>query len=45
MSGHPRIERVHIEGFRSLANVTLEPGPGVTVLIGRLGHGFGAGCA
>ncbi len=34
MSDRPRIERVHIEGFRSLANMTLEPGPGVTVLRG-----------
>ena len=39
MSDRPRIERVHIEGFRSLANVTLEPGPGVTVLIGPNGAG------
>lgn len=39
MSDHPRIERVHIEGFRSLANVTFEPTPGITVLIGTNGAG------
>lgn len=39
MTRPPRIERVHIEGFRSLADVTLAPGPGVTVLIGPNGAG------
>ena len=35
----PRLESVHIEGFRSLNEVTLRPGPGVTVLIGPNGAG------
>ena len=35
----PRLESVHIEGFRSLNDVTLRPGPGVTVLIGPNGAG------
>ena len=34
-----RIESVHIEGFRSLREVTLRPDPGVTVLIGPNGAG------
>lgn len=35
----PRIASVRIQGFRSLADVTLRPGPGVTVLIGPNGSG------
>ena len=35
----PRIESVHIEGFRSLKDVTLRPNPGITVLIGPNGAG------
>ena len=35
----PRIESVHIEGFRSLREVTFRPNPGVTVLIGPNGAG------
>ena len=35
----PRIESVHIEGFRSLREVTLRPNPGATVLIGPNGSG------
>ena len=34
-----RIESVHIEGFRSLREVTFRPSPGVTVLIGPNGAG------
>lgn len=37
--GPRRIESVHIEGFRSLAEVTFRPNPGVTVLIGPNGAG------
>ena len=39
MTRPPRIESVRIEGFRSLAEATLAPGPGVTVLIGPNGAG------
>lgn len=35
----PRIESVHIEGFRSLREVTFRPNPGVTVLVGPNGAG------
>ena len=35
----PRIESVHIEGFRSLRDVTLRPSPGVTALVGSNGAG------
>ncbi len=35
----PYLESVHIEGFRSLKDVTLRPGRGVTVLIGPNGAG------
>ena len=35
----PRIESVHIEGFRSLREVTLRPSPGITVLVGSNGAG------
>lgn len=35
----PRIGSVHIEGFRSLREVTLRPNPGVTVLVGPNGAG------
>ena len=34
-----RLASVRIQGFRSLADVTLRPGPGVTVLIGPNGAG------
>lgn len=34
-----RLESVHIEGFRSLQEVTFRPNPGVTVLIGPNGGG------
>ena len=34
-----RLESVHIEGFRSLAEVTFRPRPGVTILIGPNGAG------
>lgn len=37
--GPRRIESVHIEGFRSLAEVTFRPNPGVTILIGPNGAG------
>lgn len=37
--GPRRIESVRIEGFRSLAEVTFRPNPGVTVLIGPNGAG------
>ena len=36
---HPRIERLHIRGFRSLANVKLRPVAGANVLIGANGSG------
>ena len=39
MKSASRIESVHIEGFRSLAEVTFRPNPGVTVLIGPNGAG------
>lgn len=39
MKPDSRIESVHIEGFRSLAEVTFRPNPGVTVLIGPNGAG------
>lgn len=35
----PRIESVHIEGFRSLRDVTLRPNPRITVLVGPNGAG------
>lgn len=35
----PRIASVRIQGFRSLADVTLRPGSGMTVLIGPNGSG------
>ena len=35
----PRIESVHIEGFRSLRAVTFSPNPGITVLISPNGAG------
>lgn len=38
-AGPRRIESVHLEGFRSLAEVTFRPNPGVTVLIGPNGAG------
>lgn len=34
-----RVESVHLEGFRSFAEVTFRPNPGVTVLIGPNGAG------
>ena len=34
-----RIHSVHIEGFRSLADIEFRPGPGVTVLLGANGAG------
>ena len=36
---HPRIERLHVRGFRSLADVELCPTPGANVLIGANGSG------
>lgn len=39
MNSTSRIESVHIEGFRSLAEVTFRPNAGVTVLIGPNGAG------
>ena len=36
---HPHIERLHIRGFRSLANVELRPVAGANVLIGANGSG------
>ena len=39
MKSESRIESVHIEGFRSLAEVTFRPNPGVTILIGPNGAG------
>lgn len=36
---HPYIERLHIRGFRSLADVKLRPSPGANVLIGANGSG------
>lgn len=39
MTHHPHIERVHIRGFRSLADVEFRPQPGASVLIGANGSG------
>jgi len=39
MTKRPHIERIHIRGFRSLADVTFEPRPGANVLIGPNGSG------
>ena len=39
MANHPYIERVHLRGFRSLADVDFSPGPGANVLIGAAGSG------
>ena len=39
MTDYPRIERVHIRGFRSLADVEFLPGAGANVLIGANGSG------
>lgn len=39
MKPDARLEFVHIEGFRSLQEVTFRPNPGVTVLIGPNGGG------
>ncbi len=39
MTDYPRIERVHIRGFRSLADVEFLPGAGASVLIGANGSG------
>lgn len=39
MKSDARLESVHIEGFRSLQEVTFRPNPGVTVLIGPNGGG------
>ena len=39
MTDYPRIERVHIRGFRSLADVEFFPRPGANVLIGANGSG------
>ena len=36
---HPRIERLHVRGFRSLADVELYPTAGANVLIGANGSG------
>ena len=36
---HPRIERLHVRGFRSLADVDLYPTAGANVLIGANGSG------
>ena len=39
MTDHAHIERIHIQGFRSLADVELSPGAGANVLIGANGSG------
>ncbi len=39
MSDHAHIERIRIQGFRSLADVDLSPGAGANVLIGANGSG------
>jgi len=39
MVNHPYIERIHIRGFRSLADVDFEPKPGANVLVGANGSG------
>lgn len=39
MSDHTHIERIHIQGFRSLADVEFSPGAGANVLIGANGSG------
>ena len=39
MTDYPRIERVHIRGFRSLADVEFLPDAGASVLIGANGSG------
>lgn len=39
MKPDARLESVHIEGFRSLQEVTFRPNPGVTVLVGPNGGG------
>ena len=36
---HPRIERLHVRGFRSLADMELCPVAGANVLIGANGSG------
>ena len=39
MKSDGRLDSVHIQGFRSLADVTFRPNPGVTVLVGPNGGG------
>lgn len=39
MTGHAHIERIQVQGFRSLADVELSPGAGANVLIGANGSG------
>jgi len=39
MTNYPHIERVHVRGFRSLADVEFRPAAGASVLIGANGSG------